>query len=66
MSNLRQIFPRERVQDKPDGNPTVDTTSFQGNMKAIVKFFRPLLIIMMRSWWYITRPKTSGVKVIIR
>jgi 8-oxo-dGTP pyrophosphatase MutT (NUDIX family) len=34
-------------------------------MKSIIKLFRPLLIIMMRSWWYITRPKTSGAKVII-
>lgn len=35
-------------------------------MKATIKFFRPLLITMMRSWWYIMRPKTSGSLVIIR
>ena len=34
-------------------------------MKKIIKFFRPILIILMRSWWYVTRPKTSGAKVVI-
>jgi len=34
-------------------------------MKKIIKFFRPLLIILARSWWYVTRPKTSGSKVVI-
>lgn len=35
-------------------------------IKTVIKFFRPLLIIMMRSWWYITRPKTSGALVVIQ
>jgi 8-oxo-dGTP pyrophosphatase MutT (NUDIX family) len=35
-------------------------------IKTVIKFFRPLLIVMMRSWWYITRPKTSGALVVIR
>lgn len=35
-------------------------------MKAIIKFFRPVIIIAMRLLWFITRPKTSGAKVIIR
>lgn len=35
-------------------------------IKKIIKIFRPVLLCMARSWWYITRPKTSGAKVIIR
>lgn len=35
-------------------------------IKKIIKFFRPLLLLLARSWWYITRPTTSGAKVIIR
>ncbi|MDQ5962251.1 MAG: hypothetical protein QG653_58 [Patescibacteria group bacterium] len=34
-------------------------------MKKIIKLFRPVLIFCMRSWWYMTRPKTSGAKVVI-
>ncbi len=34
-------------------------------MKKIIKLLRPILIFSMRSWWYITRPKTSGVKAVI-
>ena len=34
-------------------------------MKKLIKFFRPLLILGMRILWFITRPKTSGAKVII-
>lgn len=34
-------------------------------MKKIIKLFRPLLIFGMRTIWYITRPKTSGAKVVI-
>lgn len=34
-------------------------------MKSIIKFCRPLIILAFRSWWYITRPKTSGSKVIL-
>lgn len=34
-------------------------------MKKIIKLFRPVLIFGMRSLWYLTRPKTSGAKVII-
>lgn len=35
-------------------------------IKTIIKFFRPALISMMRSWWYIKRPKTSGALVVIQ
>ena len=35
-------------------------------MKVVIKFFRPLLIVMMQSWWFITRPKTYGAQVIVR
>jgi len=34
-------------------------------IKKVIKIFRPILIFGMRSWWYITRPKTAGVKVVI-
>ena len=34
-------------------------------MKKLIKLFRPILILGMRSWWYITRPITSGAKVVI-
>lgn len=34
-------------------------------MKSIIKFFRPILILGARTVWYITRPKTSGAKVIL-
>lgn len=34
-------------------------------MKPLIKFFRPLLIVGMRTLWFITKPKTSGAKVII-
>jgi len=34
-------------------------------MKELIKFFRPVLILGMRSWWFITRPKTRGVKLIL-
>ncbi|MFA5131851.1 MAG: NUDIX hydrolase [Candidatus Paceibacterota bacterium] len=33
--------------------------------KKTIKFFRPVILVMMRSWWFITRPKTKGVKVMI-
>lgn len=35
-------------------------------IKKIIKFFRPVLLFIARSWWYVIRPKTSGAKVIIR
>ena len=35
-------------------------------MKKIIKFFRPILIAGARTWWYITRPTTSGAKTVIR
>jgi len=34
-------------------------------MKHVIKFFRPLIIIGMRIVWFITKPRTSGAKVII-
>lgn len=34
-------------------------------MKSIIKFFRPLIILTFRSWWFITRPTSSGAKVIL-
>lgn len=34
-------------------------------MKKLIKLFRPILIFGMRTMWYLTRPKTSGAKVII-
>lgn len=34
-------------------------------MKPLIKFFRPILIFGMMTLWFITRPKTSGAKVII-
>lgn len=34
-------------------------------MKKLIKFFRPVIINLMRAWWFITRPKTRGVKIIL-
>lgn len=34
-------------------------------IKKVIKIFRPILIFGMRFWWYITRPKTAGAKVVI-
>ncbi len=34
-------------------------------IKKVIKIFRPVLIFGMRALWYITRPKTTGAKVII-
>jgi 8-oxo-dGTP pyrophosphatase MutT (NUDIX family) len=34
-------------------------------IKKVIKIFRPILMFGMRSWWYITRPKTAGAKVVI-
>jgi 8-oxo-dGTP pyrophosphatase MutT (NUDIX family) len=34
-------------------------------MKKIIKLLRPILILGARTWWYITRPVTSGAKVVL-
>lgn len=34
-------------------------------MKSIITFFRPLIIVGMRTLWFITRPTTSGAKVVV-
>ncbi len=34
-------------------------------MKKLIKLLRPFLILGARTWWYITRPITSGAKVIL-
>lgn len=34
-------------------------------IKKVIKLCRPILIFGMRSWWYLTRPKTTGAKVIL-
>lgn len=34
-------------------------------IKKMIKFFRPVIIFLMRAWWFITRPKTKGVKIVI-
>lgn len=34
-------------------------------MKGVIKFFRPVLILGMRVLWFITRPTTSGAKVVV-
>ncbi|MDO8260221.1 MAG: NUDIX domain-containing protein, partial [Candidatus Magasanikbacteria bacterium] len=33
--------------------------------KKVIKLFRPVIIILMRSWWFVTRPKTRGTKIVI-
>jgi 8-oxo-dGTP pyrophosphatase MutT (NUDIX family) len=34
-------------------------------MKSTIKFFRPLIILVFRSWWFVTCPTTAGSKVIL-
>lgn len=34
-------------------------------MKKVIKFLRPFIIFALRLGWYITRPKTRGVKTIL-
>ena len=34
-------------------------------MKSLIKLLRPLLLFLLYSLWFITRPKTSGAKVVI-
>ena len=34
-------------------------------MKNVIKLFRPILILLMRSFWFITKPKTFGAKAIL-
>lgn len=34
-------------------------------MKSFIKFFRPVIILGLRTLWFITRPTTSGAKVIV-
>lgn len=34
-------------------------------IKKIIKLFRPVILFGLRSLWFITRPKTSGAKVVV-
>lgn len=34
-------------------------------MKKLITFFRPVIILVFRTYWYIVRPITFGAKVII-
>ncbi len=34
-------------------------------MKSLIKLFRPLIILGLRTLWFITRPTTSGAKVVV-
>lgn len=35
-------------------------------MKTLIKIFRPCIVVMLMTWWYVVRPKTFGALVVIR